>query len=190
MLKKYEEVCEEFKSNGIIPMQMGAKDGWPEALFYCSTEINERDDITADPFLDIYGTIAPGLEKFKLLWTNEYIDNASLGLDYATVEANFAAGKFPIYVGLTFFLGSIQALNPEFTFDLGITPFNESGKSVKFCTYYDPMWTINSETKNPDISKAWIQSFMDNYDAFIEVAKFMPVKDVVVDDPFLTKEGK
>jgi raffinose/stachyose/melibiose transport system substrate-binding protein len=182
----YEElltVCETLLDNGVIPMQVGGKDGWPLELFAAQLEGNYRDDLMDNSYLTMenWGGAA---EQFKELWDKGYLDNASFGLDYATVEANFAAGQFPIYIGLTFFLGSINNLEPAFELDVGVIPMNKPGSDPRMCVYFDPMWSINVE-----LAKLWIENYIDNYALFIEQSLWLPLYPVEgIDNPILEKE--
>jgi raffinose/stachyose/melibiose transport system substrate-binding protein len=192
--KTWEEllvVCDKLLANGVTPMQVGGKDHWPMELFFAQLESNYRKAPLDNGYLDMKNIWGPAAAQFKELWDKKYLDQASFGLDYATVEANFAAGKFPIYIGLTFFLGSIKKMNPTFKMDIDVAPLNKPGNPPRMCVYFDPMWSINAKTKNVDLAKAWIQNYVDNYDLFIKESLWLPlypVKDVASIDPLLGKE--
>jgi len=192
--KTWEElsgVCDKLLANGVTPMQVGGKDHWPMELFFAQLEANHRKNLLDNGYLDMNNIWGPAAAQFKELWDKKYLDQASFGLDYATVEANFAAGKFPIYVGLTYFLGSIKKMNPTFKMDIGVAPLNKPGSTPRMCVYFDPMWSINAKSKNVDLAKAWIQNYVDNYDLFIKESLWLPlypVKDVDKIDPLLSKE--
>lgn len=190
---EFVQVCETLKANGVTPLTIGQKDGWPAGLPNMAIIQSLHSDLPAldealwtgkvkftDPKL------VEVLEKTKTIF--QYTEQGFGGIDYTTIPARFAAGKAAMLPDGTWEAPAIDAAKPDFEY--GYFPLPGSDNAADNATLggkYDSGMAIAASSSNRDIALKWLEFYSDptNYAQFIKTSGFIPAQPNVKATPFL-----
>lgn len=192
---EFVNVCETLKANGIAPITVAGKDGWPvtavAANAIVSTVVSDSYDYMkglwdgSKKFND-----AESLEIFKRLEQfGSYCEEGVMGIDYASVPGRFAAGKAAMLADGAWQAPQIAAANPELEFGYFPMPPTEKGSDVaQLRGKYDTLFAASGKSNNTDAILKWFEfmSETENYTTFINaIAMESTMPGVTSDNEFL-----
>lgn len=193
---EFMAACETLKANGVAPIAVGGKDGWPisnmgTALFstialsgndgyalidaICSGE-KTWADIGYDKIMQCYADIT----------SNGYWYGDPLATAYADAPVIFGTGKCAMYEDGSW--SATQIADCEPTFEVGVFRLNgtEDAAMTNIGVKYGMTVGIASRTEHPEESKLFVEYLFssDVYAAFADSCKYLPTEaGVACTDP-------
>lgn len=179
---EFIEVLEALKADGVAPISMGVKDGWPQLVFascILSADLlaenpswglqrnNNETTFSSDEFVT-------SMNKYKDLVTN-YTNEDIASVSYAQMLELFFTGQAGMIPMGSWMLGEIERVNPDFEVGFFPIPGDDNGDAV-------PVWVneglaISATTKHPEEAKAFIEFFMTDkewYGEFLRTEMLFP----------------
>lgn len=190
---QFVALMQTLHSNGVTPMTIGQKDGWPAGLptqavlaaLYPNLQTFDQGLWTGsikytDP------TFVQVLQRTQSLWHNA--EKGFGGIDYSTITARFAAGKAAMLPDGTWEAPAIQQADPNFQFGYFPLPASDNAGDNNFLAgKYDIGWAIAASSKHQDAALKWLAFYADpaNYTKFINAVGFIPAQPNIQTTPFL-----
>lgn len=190
---EFVRVCQTLKANGVTPLTIGQKDGWPaglpnmaiiQSLFPSLPALDEGLWTGTTKFTD--SKPVEVLEKTKTIFG--YAERGFGGIDYTTIPARFAAGKAAMLPDGTWQAPAIDQAKPDFEY--GYFPLPGSDNPADNATLggkYDFGLAVAASSPNRDAALKWLAFYADpaNYAEFIKAVGFIPAQPDVKTTPFL-----
>lgn len=185
---EFLEVAETLQSNGVTPLGLGGRDGWPAGLLQLAA---------------VHGAFPTQADKLSLsegLWTGEIALDDPVNVDilekvetlyglaqpnfagvgYETIPAGFAAGDFAMTIDGTWNQTTIDiAVGDAFEYGYFPLPANEDpALTGSLAGKVELRLLVPSNAPNPEAALAWLDfvSTPENYASFLEVAGYAPAQ--------------
>lgn len=195
---EFIHICKTLRENGIEPMTIAGKDGWPYDMMTAAF-VNANIDDCAQYGKDLYTgvkkfTDPEAIQIFKLIDEfNTYIEPGFLGVDYNSVIGRFVSGKAAMLPDGTWQAAEIKKTDPSFEFGYFAIPGVEKrddGLLPQLAGKYDYGLFIYGkapeENKNAALKFFEFFSEKENYTEFINRVGFLPTQpDIQVEDEFI-----
>jgi raffinose/stachyose/melibiose transport system substrate-binding protein len=195
---EFVKICETLKSNGVAPMTIAGKDGWPYDMM-TSAFVNANQADCAQYGKDLY----TGAKKFtdpeaikiftQIDQFNTYIEKGFTGVDYNSVIGRFVGGKAAMLPDGTWQGAAIEKADPNFKFGYFAIPGYDKrtdGLAPQLAGKYDYGLFIygkaSDDSKNAALKFFDFFSQKENYTEFINAVGFLPTQpDVQMKDEFI-----
>jgi len=156
----YDELVEcvkVFRSKGVTPMCVGAKDTWTAAMYlngltarmagteYTNKVLNKEETINTPE-------ITKSVELFQNLIKEGAFDDGAIALSKDESQTAFLSGKIPMYIHGSWLCSNIFDSDVKDDIVVRNLPLIEGGKGTEteFLGGADQTFMINSNTKNPE----------------------------------------
>jgi raffinose/stachyose/melibiose transport system substrate-binding protein len=188
--------CTALKAKGIVPIANGTATPWMDAIFAT---------VFTNPFLGpqwvtdmLAGKTNFADAKFtgalrKLLDLRACMPDGFTGVDYATSQQLFSAGRAAIFVGGSFEIAPFRRANPKLNLDFIAPPAPEAGQPTYVSRFFDSGFAVNAKSANPaDALKLvrWMATKDFAAPAAAKLGNISSLKDVANPDPLLGKIAK
>lgn len=195
---EFVATLDTLKADGVTPISMGVKDGWPQLVFascILSADLlvdnpdwglqrnNGETTFSSDEFV-------ASMNKYANLVTN-YANEDLASVSYAQMLELFFNGDAAMVPMGSWLLGEIERVNPDFEVGFFPIPGDENGKAV-------PVWVneglaISAETKHKEEALKFVEFFMTDkewYGEFLKTEMLFPTtsEDVPYEMSPLRKE--
>jgi len=182
---EFMAVCEAIKKSGVTPIYECVADGWHHVLWFpeLGAAIEKNEPGTADKLNNNQTTFAQSptskliIDQIKQMvdkgyWGTSYMDNT-----YDKAPANFASGKYAMFVGNEGFPGEVHTADPNFSADdIGFFVMPLADNQIMNVNPVVPTRFIYSGSPNIDAAKKYLAYIAkpENLQYQIDnVAKFM-----------------
>ncbi len=185
-------VLKTLKTNGILPLANGGKEGWTLEVLSGAVAPNFYGGTT------FYDAVTRGQTSFKdpmytgalakLLELRPYMHPNFMGVDYATMQQLFINEQAAMFIGGAWEIGFFKAQNKDLDFDVFVVPPAKAGQTPWVSSYNDGNYGVYAKTPNPEAALKFIrftatrefgQMFTDM------LAQLSAVPGVEVKDPIL-----
>lgn len=169
-------VLDKLKAEGIDPISMGLKDGWPQLVL--GSLILSADILTEDPDWGLKRNknetnftspeFIASMNKFADL-TRNYSNEDMASVSYAQMLELFFSGKAAMIPMGSWILGEIERVNPDF--EVGYFPIPSNTKTNAIGVWVNEGLAINANTEHPEEAKAFVEFFMTDKEWYGEFLK-------------------
>lgn len=190
---EFMTACETLKQNGVAPMALGGKDGWP--CVNMTIQLLSSDVFQTVGF-DVYEKVWNGemtyensgwgnaLDRYVEMTENGYWYENPLATSYADAPVIFATGKCGMYEDGSW--SSVQISDCEPDFEVGVFALNGTENAYDLQPVkYGMTVGIANRTEHPEESKLFVEYLFSNevYAEFVNACAYMPTeKNVEVED--------
>jgi len=188
--------CTALKAKGITPIANGTATPWMDAIFatvFTNPFLGPQwiADMLAGKttFADAKFTAALG----KLLELKPCLPDGFTGVDYATSQQLFSAGRAAIFVGGSFEIAPFRRGNPKLNIDFVPPPAPAAGQPTYVSRFFDRGFAVNAKSANQaDALKLvrWMATKAFAEPAAAKLGNISSLKDVAAADPLLGKIAK
>ncbi len=188
--------CTALKAKGITPIANGTATPWMDAIFAT---------VFTNPFLgpDWVKDMLAGKTNFsdakftaalgKLIELKPCLPDGFTGVDYATSQQLFSAGRAAIFVGGSFEIAPFRRGNPKLNLDFVAPPAPAAGQPTYVSRFFDSGFAVNAKSPNQaDALKLvrWMATKAFAEPAAAKLGNISSLKDVAAADPLLGKIAK
>ena len=191
---EFMAACETLKQNGIAPMALGGKDGWP--CVNMTIQMMSSDAFVNTGF-DVYEKVWKGemtyeesgwgnvMDRYADMTDNGYWYENPLATAYADAPVIFATGKCAMYEDGSWSAVQISDCEPDF--EVGVFALNatEDASYNDQPVKYGMTVGIANRTEHAEESKLFVEYLFSTevYSEFVNACAYMPTeKNVTVDD--------
>ncbi|OPJ59861.1 extracellular solute-binding protein [Clostridium oryzae] len=183
--------CKEFKSKGITPMSVGAKDIWPLDMYLDIIETRQAGYQTCFNALSKKGSyedsgIIEGAKKFQQLIDIGAFNKGAQGLTRDESEVPFYEGKIPMYFNGSWTIGNIMKADSKIKDKIDIIKFPSLSDKSDMNDYTggaSEIFTVNANTKYKKESVTALKYISENLSKELYLAGAgLPVYKDKVDD--------
>ena len=188
--------CTALKAKGITPIANGTATPWMDAIFAT---------VFTNPFLgpDWVKDMLAGKTTFsdakftgalaKLLELKPCLPDGFTGVDYATSQQLFSAGRAAIFVGGSFEIAPFKRGNPKLNLDFVPPPAPAAGQPTYVSRFFDSGFAVNAKSPNQaDAIKLvrWMATKSFAEPAAAKLGNISSLKGVANADPVLANVAK
>lgn len=160
---EFINVMDTLQENGVTPLANGGQAAWMLEImfgtigpnFYGGNQFYQ--EVTAGDTTFTDDRFVSALERMQQL--REYMPNGFMGLDYASMQANFFTGQAAMYIGGSFEAAFFQEQNPDLEIGVFPAPAPQGMDTTYVGTWADGSYGVNADT--------------DNQEAALELINFM-----------------
>jgi raffinose/stachyose/melibiose transport system substrate-binding protein len=189
-------LCKALKAKGVTPFANGTATAWQnETLVFSLLSSMIGKQFAAD--------VAAGHATFAdprfvtplghLLDVRDYLSPNFTGIDYATSQQLFVAGRAAMFAGGSYELANFRHQNPDLKLDVFPSPPLAAGDLVLVSVYYDGGYALDAKSAHRDAALAFLRTLgTPAYGTAFSNAlqNVSPIKDVTIADPLLEKVRK
>ncbi|GAA1661440.1 ABC transporter substrate-binding protein [Microbacterium lacus] len=178
----FETAVKTFRSDGITPLALGGKDGWPINVQMQLMAANllagtaEPDELTSGetPYVDSVAWNEVLDDAIGLVADQAYDPNV-LGIDWPTSAADFAAGKSAMLIMGSFGLPAIRQANEEMNLGMFALPYGDSG-SPRAAVGYGTFIAVPTNATQSEGAKKFLDFLTsdEEYPSFLKAAAQFP----------------
>lgn len=192
---QFIDACEKIKASGTTPLALGAKDGWPIAMF----EVGLFPTITNNDF-DFYNKLVKGEasysdDKYTEIFTkfqqlSIYINDNPLGTAYADAPSLFISQKTAMLPDGAWTAGQISSGKPEFEVGIFLMPGSDTIEPSTVPVKYGLCLGVADKSNNKEEAIKFIDYFSqkDVYSDFVLSQKLIPTQTGVdITDPLMNE---
>lgn len=191
---EFMAACETLKQNGVAPMALGGKDGWPcvnmtlqmlasDALRTTGTDMYEK--VWSNEMTYENSGMGNIMDRYADITANGYWYENPLATSYADAPVIFATGKCGMYEDGSW--SSVQISDCEPEFEVGVFALNatEDASYNDQPVKYGMTVGIANRTEHPEEAKLFVEYLFSNevYSKFVNACAYMPAaKNVACED--------
>ena len=126
----------------------------------------------------------------KLKDVSQYFAPNFIGVDYASSQQLFAAGRAAMFAGGSFEIANFKTQNPSLDLGVFASPVAKAGDERLIARYYDGGYAVNAKSEKKDAALKFVRFLAtpEYGTAFTNALKnFSPIKGIKIEDP-LTQE--
>lgn len=195
---EFMAACETLKANGIAPIAVGGKDGWP--ISNMGTELFSTIVLPGNDGYQLIDEICTGektwadigydkiMQCYADITDNGYWYGDPLATAYADAPVIFGTGKCAMYEDGSW--SATQILDCEPDFEVGVFRLNGSDDASiqNMAVKYGMTVGIASRTEHPEESKLFVEYLFrsDVYQSFVDACKYLPTETGVTCTASLT----
>lgn len=187
------QACKTLKDKGVTPFANGTATAWQNETLTFSLLASligkgfvddveaGRADFTDPRFVGALGR----LDAMK-----EYLAPNFTGVDYASAQQLFVAGRAAMFAGGSFELANFRKQNPRLKLDVFPSPPAKADEPHLVALYYDGGYAINAKSPHRDAALKFVRYLgtPEFGTAFANALQNVsPIKGVKLDDPLLQK---
>ena len=187
---QFKNVLAKLKAQGITPMSLGGKDGWPaglggigimQSLYPTTQDMNNLDQGLWEGDVKLNsGKFVTAANEVKTLFDNT--DPTFPGVDYATAEGQFASGSVAMTTDGSWAASQFLTTNPSLK--MGVFPLpgsNVAKDNGHLGGKIDTTFAIPSSSKHKAAAIKWLAFFADkkNYAAYAKTGGVIPTESGV-----------
>lgn len=186
-------VCKALKAKGITPFANGTATAWQNETIvsallssmlgkqFEADIISGKADFSDPRFVNALG---------KLNEIKEYFAPNFTGVDYASAQQLFAAGRAAMFAGGSFEIAPFLKQNPRLKMDVFASPVLKAGDQRLVGLYYDGGFAVNAKSEKKDAALKFVRylgtpAFGTAFTNALQ--NVSPIKGVKADDPFVAK---
>lgn len=177
---EFMELCEEIKSEGVLPMYFGFKDTWTclapwnaLAVDLAPADVCKQVNRGETKFTDEYREIAE-----KMLQLVEYGEEGPFAYGYNDACTAFANGECAMYTIGSYAVPQIKSVNPDMNIDSFVMPGSDE-KAAVLNSGVDLQFCVTSECKNKEAAYEVLDFLLDNdnIQMYLDDQNAVPCKD-------------
>lgn len=178
---QFMDLCEEIKSEGILPLYFGFKDTWTclapwnaiavgAAPYDVCAQVN-RGETT---FTEEYREVAD-----KMLELLPYGPDDPFAYDYNGACTAFANGESAMYTIGSYAVPQIQTVNPEMDIDSFVMPVNNNEADNKLNSGIDLQFCVMEDCENKEAAYEVLDFLLEdeNVQAYLDAQNSVPCKE-------------
>lgn len=190
--QEFVKVCDALKAKGVVPVGIAGKDSAGVTTLGIIQGLYPSTEAKTALAQGLYGGTAKlddgkQLEVLQRLQTVfGYAEPNFAGITYATMTADFVAGKFAMMGDGTWNTTSLQKAGGS-ALDFGYFPLpagDSAADNKSLAGKVELSLAIPANAKNPTAAVAWMDFFTKNYALFNDQAGFAPAVAAAKSNPF------
>jgi raffinose/stachyose/melibiose transport system substrate-binding protein len=199
---EFVTLCNTLKSDGVTPLGIGGKDGWPAGLNMMAAvqgmypTAQDKQDLTKSLWQQKTKLTDPKMEEVlqKTSTMFDYAQQNFAGVAYSSIPSGFVNGSFAMTADGTWNETTIAAAAGS-GFDFGYFPIPTSDNAADNTVLggkAELTLSVPSNSKNKGAALAYLKFFSQpkNYESFVKLAGFAPSQPNISLSPFLTSIEK
>jgi raffinose/stachyose/melibiose transport system substrate-binding protein len=189
-------LCQALKAKNINPFSNGTATAWQNetivgALLSSMLGKSFEDDIVAGKANFTDPRFVNALSKLKDI--SQYFAPNFTGVDYASAQQLFVAGRSAMFAGGSFEVANFKTQNP--TLDLGVfpSPVAKAGDQHLIARYYDGGYAVNAKSEKKDAALKFVRFLAtpEYGTTFTNALKNLsPIKGIKIEDPITQDVAK
>ena len=179
--EEFMDLCEEIKSEGVLPMYFGFKDTWTclapwnaLAVDLAPADVCKQVNRGETKFTDEYREIAE-----KMLQLVEYGEEGPFAYGYNDACTAFANGECAMYTIGSYAVPQIKSVNPDMNIDSFVMPGRDEKGGNVLNSGVDLQFCVTSECKNKEAAYEVLDFLLDNdnIQMYLDDQNAVPCKD-------------